>query len=361
MPVEHANLLCRYRYDPLDRLVDCTPTAQAKSQRFYLKDRLATEIQGSAQCSIYQQDDQLLALQQRHNGALHITLLTTDLQRSVLHVLDATGLSPLAYTPYGHCVPENGLLSLLGFNGERPDPVTGHYLLGNGYRAFNPVLMRFNNPDSLSPFGEGGMNTYTYCSGDPLNRTDPTGRSSIYGLFKSIGRNLHLRKSTRMATPNIKEAKMSNFKIIDSRVVAFESSTPTQRQLIIEAHGTPHGPWSKTAVVSSERRLTPQNLHDAATRHGINFGDYDNVGLLICYAGKGGGGSFAGRFAKLTGKPVDAYRIRVGISQTGSPLKKLQQHAQFPGTANQSIFASLEGRSLSIDPEHAASAIRFTP
>ncbi|EGH35731.1 hypothetical protein PSYJA_44541, partial [Pseudomonas syringae pv. japonica str. M301072] len=38
--------------------------------------------------------------------------------------------------------------------------MTGHYLLGNGYRAFNPVLMRFNSPDSLSPFGEGGVNAY---------------------------------------------------------------------------------------------------------------------------------------------------------------------------------------------------------
>ncbi|WP_443217046.1 RHS repeat-associated core domain-containing protein [Pseudomonas sp. GM78] len=81
----------------------------------------------------------------------------------------------MAYSPYGHRSAESGLLSLLGFNGERPDPVTGHYLLGNGYRAFNPVLMRFNSPDSSSPFGEGGPNTYMYCSGDPVNFADPTG------------------------------------------------------------------------------------------------------------------------------------------------------------------------------------------
>ncbi|EGH65727.1 hypothetical protein PSYAC_12586, partial [Pseudomonas syringae pv. actinidiae str. M302091] len=58
---------------------------------------------------------------------------------------------------------------------ERVDPVTGHYLLGNGYRAFNPMLMRFNSPDSLSPFGEGGLNAYAYCAGDPVNRVDPSG------------------------------------------------------------------------------------------------------------------------------------------------------------------------------------------
>ena len=168
-------LLCSYRYDPLDRLVDCTPSAQPPTRRFYLKDRLATEIQDAVQRSIMQHDDQLLAQQQRQSGAVEARLLATDQQRSVLNVLDVVRPHPLAYSPYGHRPTGNGLLSLLGFNGERPDPVTGCYLLGNGYRAFNPVLMRFNSPDSWSPFGKGGLNAYAYCVGDPVSRGDPTG------------------------------------------------------------------------------------------------------------------------------------------------------------------------------------------
>ncbi|MCU6375056.1 hypothetical protein [Morganella morganii] len=35
--------------------------------------------------------------------------------------------------------------------------MSGSYHPGNGYRAYNPVLMRFNCPDSLSPFGGGGL------------------------------------------------------------------------------------------------------------------------------------------------------------------------------------------------------------
>ena len=36
--------------------------------------------------------------------------------------------------------------------------------------------MRFNSPDTLSPFGKGGINAYAYCAGDPVNRSDPSGR-----------------------------------------------------------------------------------------------------------------------------------------------------------------------------------------
>jgi hypothetical protein len=42
--------------------------------------------------------------------------------------------------------------------------------------------MRFNSPDSLSPFGKGGLNAYTYCVGDPINSSDPTGHSILIAL-----------------------------------------------------------------------------------------------------------------------------------------------------------------------------------
>ena len=200
MQSKREMLLCHYRYDPIDRLAAIAPSEQASAQRYYLNDRLATEIQGSVQRSIMQHDDQLLAQQQRQSGTVETRLLATDRQRSVLSLLNANPPCPLAYAPYGHRPLGNGLLSLLGFNGERADPMTGHYLLGNGYRAFNPVLMRFNSPDSWSPFGEGGLNAYAYCVGDPVNQTDATGHFSFfpkgYNPFKGLRNMLRPKASS---------------------------------------------------------------------------------------------------------------------------------------------------------------------
>ena len=164
--------LKRYAYDPLDRLTTTTMGAQPSTQRFYHLERLSTARQGEHSQTIFQHHDQLLA--EKHTTAT--LLLGTDLQRSVLHSLNGAHHYPRAYTPYGH---HRGQQGLLGFNGEAHDPLTGHYLLGNGHRAYNPVLMRFNSPDTLSPFGAGGLNPYCYCLGDPVNRVDPNGQISF--------------------------------------------------------------------------------------------------------------------------------------------------------------------------------------
>lgn len=114
-------------------------------------------------------------------------LLVTDRQASVLCAHSRGHLVLRAYTAYGHQLAQGQGGGLLGFNGEQPASATGHYLLGNGYRAFNPVLMRFNTPDVSSPFGKGGLNAYAYCLGDPVNRSDPSGHVSGWAF---IARNL---------------------------------------------------------------------------------------------------------------------------------------------------------------------------
>ena len=168
-------LLSSYLYDPLDRLVGTH--ALLTTQRFYNRERFTTERQGLVSHCVFQYGNQLLAEKQFQGQT---ALLATDLQRSVLHSMSTTGPRAQAYSAYGHHRAESGLGSLLGFNGEQADRITGHYLLGNGHRAYNPVSMRFNSPDQLSPFGKGGFNAYAYCAGDPVNKVDPSGRSPLF-------------------------------------------------------------------------------------------------------------------------------------------------------------------------------------
>lgn len=70
-------------------------------------------------------------------------------------------------------------ISILGFSGAFRDPVTGTVPLGNGYRWYLPALMCFNAPDSFSPFGPAGINSYVYCTADPINHIDPLGHMEV--------------------------------------------------------------------------------------------------------------------------------------------------------------------------------------
>jgi RHS repeat-associated protein len=116
----------------------------------------------------------------RSPANIHVTqvrtvLLATDNKNSVL-VESAVGkANSIAYSAYGQQSARQEVATGLGFNGQMREAQIGWYLLGNGYRAYNPVLMRFHSPDSWSPFGGGGLNAYMYCVGDPVNASDPTG------------------------------------------------------------------------------------------------------------------------------------------------------------------------------------------
>lgn len=146
---------------------------QTNSTRFfYQNSKLVTVDQGGQLHSILRNADRPLG---DYHPAHGNGLLATDSNGSVLARRKQTPEPGLAYTAYGHASEVQAFGTLLGFNGERVEPVTGCYQLGNGYRAYTPVLMRFRSPDSWSPFGQGGLNAYAYCSADPINRSDPSG------------------------------------------------------------------------------------------------------------------------------------------------------------------------------------------
>ncbi|MFM9489520.1 RHS repeat-associated core domain-containing protein [Pseudomonas monachiensis] len=167
----------QYRYDAHNHLLGVTRGAQAETLRFYQDDRLSRTEQGDRKIDYLYLDDQPLG-QQEQNDPEQTLLLMTDVKNSVLAEGGQDGLQKAVYGAYGERNPDDDLKCLLGFNGEVRDELSGWYLLGRGYRAYNPTLMRFHSPDSLSPFGAGGINPYVYCAGDPINFVDPTGHAN---------------------------------------------------------------------------------------------------------------------------------------------------------------------------------------
>lgn len=175
-------------YDALDRFVAVIPSGKATVRRFYNRGHLATELLESHGLCIFRNADFLLAQHRIESSRTLTALIATDHQCSVLNELEINRNSIFAYTPYGYRSSAVVMSSLLAFNAEPPDAVTGHYLLGNGHRGYNPVLMRFNSPDKLSPFGRGGLNAFAYCNGDPVNFIDPSGQflQVIFSALKMI-------------------------------------------------------------------------------------------------------------------------------------------------------------------------------
>ena len=147
-------LLSTYRYDALDRLVSCAVHGQAHAVFFHQRNRLTTQTQGAARYSSLQTENHVLAQQNQIGSHTDCLPLLFDHQGSII----AAPHKAFTYTAYGARTPSTDPARLPGFKGQRIDPVTEHYMSGNGYRSFNPVLLRFNCPDSLSPFGEGGIN-----------------------------------------------------------------------------------------------------------------------------------------------------------------------------------------------------------
>ncbi|EGH73495.1 YD repeat-containing protein [Pseudomonas syringae pv. aceris str. M302273] len=166
-----------YQYDPQDQLTGETRGGD-RDLRFYRDGELANQLGSQGQSTFMRGDDYLLAEQQGDRTLL----LATSASDSVLGEVAADGVNRRWYTAYGHASGEDPPHGRLGFNGELSEADTGWQMLGNGYRAYSPVLMRFNSPDSWSPFGEGGVNGYAYVEGDPVNMRDPTGHSPWGGI-----------------------------------------------------------------------------------------------------------------------------------------------------------------------------------
>lgn len=188
-------------------------------------------------------------------------LLATDHSDSIIAELAVGKLNVIAYSAYGQQSAQQEVEARLGFNGQLREMQTGWYLLGNGYRAYNPRLMRFHSPDSWSPFGRGGLNAYMYCAGDPVNRSDPTGHIGILTLLSSLA------DSLMSYTQRGAEALVSATRIAAGRrtVRSVVATTPTEISFASVApfsrpHGSPPSYFSHDPRTFTYRKLIPNTV-----------------------------------------------------------------------------------------------------
>lgn len=251
----------------------------------------------------------------------HTKLIAADGAKSPCFTFSQIGHFPRAFSAYGFS-PSG--CSVTGFKGELQISTTGGYPLGNGHRTYNPSLMRFSTPDLESPFYGGGLNCYAFAVGDPINRSDPTGRMSRVSM--GIGRAL--------AQKTYRGKIITEF----NGIVVFIGTPPTEggiATLYISAHGKP-------GKISGDNK----HLYNAARLYRQLDRDIDMRGrpthFLSCYshAPDHSGTSIIEDMSKLTGATSSGYKTRVSLTETrqGEEFIVHKHYARFlPGISSNKV------------------------
>lgn len=240
-------------------------------------------------------------------------LAVTDQHQPLLSGIAAVSRQSMAYLAFGHSALPPVSLVTLGFKGERPARFTGHYLLGNGYRAYNPVLMRFNSPDSQSPFEAGGLNVYGYCLSDPVNGVDVSGHFPTFNpvaLLKGLGMGRKSTVATPPPAPSLVKSSTRYHRTVgqplrsktdvqysdikDVQVHGFDTFSFSDKggtRFTLNAHGT------HTSVVMGGKRLGGGALADKLRAEGVDFSRYTSARLNTDHAAALGRVSPAAGFA----------------------------------------------------------------
>lgn len=180
-----------YGYDADGRLMTQTPAGAQPLQFLYSQDALTGQKQGGTSVSFYRDGNAAHGRTVRTGATARSDVYGLDVSNSVIGRTGEDGRTTgVMYTPYGESELNIGARPddlaaqpAIAFNGQHLDVLANLYHLGKGRRAYSPELMVFLTPDPLSPFGDGGLNAYAYCSGDPINMVDPSG---LKGLLRKV-------------------------------------------------------------------------------------------------------------------------------------------------------------------------------
>ncbi|WP_144171740.1 RHS repeat-associated core domain-containing protein [Pseudomonas sp. Kh13] len=171
-----GKVLASFRYDGHGQLLGVRHGAQGEEQRRYEGYRVSSTLRDGVLTEYLYGGEVPLGLQQSGKGNETRLYMASNNNSVIAECAANDEVHEAAYSAYGE-LQEGKLLGLLGFNAEAREQALGWYLLGRGYRAYNPGLMRFHSPDNMAP-EVAGINPYVYCLGNPVMWQDPTGHYS---------------------------------------------------------------------------------------------------------------------------------------------------------------------------------------
>ncbi|WP_145130852.1 RHS repeat-associated core domain-containing protein [Pseudomonas sp. URMO17WK12:I11] len=190
-------------------------------------------------------------------------LYSTDDAASLVKTSDKLE-QPIVYTAYGHRL-NTPAMPPIGFNGELLDTAMDSYLLGVGYhRLYSPTLMRFTCPDTFSPFSDGGLNPYAYCSNDPINKIDPSGHVNVWkGIKNLFGRKQRLNAKVKAYNEQLQPRRDAITKLTPPDYRKLESSKEydaASRKMADQIEKVPPQPSASQKIMNYRQKHDTETL-----------------------------------------------------------------------------------------------------
>lgn len=210
---------------------------------------------------------------QSNRSGPRVVLLATDRSQSIIGEIVNGQTQTIGYSAYGEQSAPQKVETRLGFNGQVREADIGWYLLGNGYRAYNPRLMRFHSPDSWSPFRGGGLNAYMYCV-DPVNFSDPSGHMKFFtNLTRRLNQGVNRSPSTSSLSPLLPSSSRTGLNSLAQNPGGIDSGSmiePTYKTI-------PALTRTSRTHIETRTQIKTQTPEGVSNQHFIDYGPWSDA------------------------------------------------------------------------------------
>jgi RHS repeat-associated protein len=183
---ENAEPLAEYKYDGDGGRTEKTVYNEGQSTTSIYIGSLFEKTNNQETRHIYLGSERIASVSGANQSYTHTNHLGST---NVVTNKNGEEIELIEYKPYGqfskHEKPlANDQSATFYFTGKKLDDETGLYFLGGRY--YDSSLGKFITPDTLVPYPTDPqtLNRYSYCGGNPVNFTDPSGH--FFGIFVAI-------------------------------------------------------------------------------------------------------------------------------------------------------------------------------